>query len=155
LEQQAAKSSVRSVTDGKLSRRIGVITLPMFHEDFTARQKGDKDSKSVTRDVARLLDEMKKDKVDGVLIDLRNNGGGSLTEAVELTGLFIGKGPVLPQRAASGDIEVESDAAPTVAWNGPLGVLINRASASASEIFDAATQDYGRGGVTGEAHLGT
>src|SRR6185295_10386508 len=90
LEQQAAKSSVRSVTDGKLSRRIGVITLPMFYEDFAARQKG------------------KKDKVDGVLIDLRNNGGGSLTEAVELTGLFIGKGPVVQQRDASGKIAVES-----------------------------------------------
>jgi len=154
LEQQAAKSSVRSVTDGKLSRRIGVITLPMFYEDFAARQKGDKDYKSATRDVARLLDEMKKDKVDGVLIDLRNNGGGSLTEAVELTGLFIGKGPVVQQRDASGKIAVESDTDPGVAWSGPLGVLINRGSASASEIFAAAIQDYGRGLIIGEPSFG-
>jgi len=154
LEHQAAKSSVRSVTDGKVSRRIGVITLPSFYEDVAARQKGARDFRSATRDVARLLDELKKDKVDGVLIDLRNNGGGSLTEAVDLTGLFIGKGPVLQQRDASGHIEVESDTDPTVAWNGPLGVLINRASASASEIFAAAIQDYGRGVIIGESSFG-
>ncbi len=154
LEQQAAKSSVRSVTDGKASRRIGVITLPSFYEDVAARQKGAKDFKSATRDVARLLDELKKEKVDGVLIDLRNNGGGSLAEAVELTGLFIGKGPVVQQRDASGAIAVESDTDPGVAWNGPLGVLINRGSASASEIFAAAIQDYGRGLIIGEPSFG-
>jgi carboxyl-terminal processing protease len=154
LEQQAAKSSVRSVTDGKVSRRIGVITLPSFYEDFAARQKGAKDYKSATRDVARLLDELKKDKVDGMLIDLRNNGGGSLAEAVELTGLFIGKGPVVQQRDAGGAIAVESDTDPGIAWNGPLGVLINRGSASASEIFAAAIQDYGRGLIIGEPSFG-
>ena len=154
LEQQAAKSSVRSVTDGKVSRRIGVITLPSFYEDVAARQKGNKDYRSATHDVARLLDELKKDKVDGVLIDLRNNGGGSLAEAVELTGLFIGKGPVVQQRDASGTISVESDTDPGIAWNGPLGVLINRGSASASEIFAAAIQDYGRGLIIGEPSFG-
>lgn len=154
LEQQAAKSSVRSVTDGKVSHRIGVITLPSFYEDFAARQKGTKDYRSATRDVARQLDELKKDKVDGVLIDLRNNGGGSLAEAVELTGLFIGKGPVVQQRDASGAIAVENDTDPGVAWNGPLGVLINRGSASASEIFAAAIQDYGRGLIIGEPSFG-
>jgi len=154
LEQQAAKSSVRSVTDGKVSRRIGVITLPSFYEDVAARQKGARDYRSATRDVARLLDELKKDKVDGVLMDLRNNGGGSLSEAVELTGLFIGKGPVVQQRDASGAISVESDVDPGVAWNGPLGVLINRGSASASEIFAAAIQDYGRGLIIGEPSFG-
>jgi carboxyl-terminal processing protease len=154
LEQQAAKSSVRSVTDGKVSHRVGVITLPSFYEDVAARQKGTRDYRSAARDVARLLDELKKDKVDGVLIDLRNNGGGSLAEAVELTGLFIGKGPVVQQRDASGAIAVESDTDPGVAWNGPLGVLINRGSASASEIFAAAIQDYGRGLIIGEPSFG-
>ncbi len=154
LEQQAARSSVRSVTDGKVSRRIGVITLPVFFEDFAGRQRGDRNYRSATRDVARLLDEMKKDKVDGVLIDLRNNGGGSLTEAIDLTGLFIDKGPVVQQRNASGKITVESDTDPGVAWNGPLGVLINRSSASASEIFAAAIQDYGRGLILGEPSFG-
>ena len=154
LEQQAAKSAVRTVTDGKTSRRIGVITLPLFYEDFAARQKGTKDYKSATRDVARLLDDLKKEKVDAVLMDLRNNGGGSLAEAIELTGLFIGKGPVVQQRDASGEISVESDTNPAVAWGGPLGVLINRGSASASEIFAAAIQDYGRGLIIGEPSFG-
>ncbi|MFN0038564.1 MAG: carboxy terminal-processing peptidase [Burkholderiales bacterium] len=154
LEQQAANSSVRSVTVGKVSRRIGVITLPSFYEDIAARQKGSDDYRSASRDVARLLGELKKDKVDGVLIDLRNNGGGSLTEAIELTGLFIGKGPVLQQRDASGEITVQSDTDPGIAWDGPLGVLINRASASASEIFAAAIQDYGRGLIIGESSFG-
>ncbi|HVY04648.1 MAG TPA: carboxy terminal-processing peptidase [Burkholderiales bacterium] len=154
LEQQAAKSAVRTVTDGKASRRIGVITLPMFYEDFAARQSGTKDYRSATRDVARLLDELKKDKVDAVLMDLRNNGGGSLTEAIELTGLFIGKGPVVQQRNAGGEISVESDTDSAIAWKGPLGVLINRNSASASEIFAAAIQDYGRGLIIGEPSFG-
>ncbi len=154
LEQQAAKSSVRSVTDGKASRRIGVITLPSFYEDFAGRQKGDKEFRSASRDVARLLDELKKDKVDAVLIDLRNNGGGSLTEAVDLTGLFIGKGPVVQQRDSGGEITVTSDTNAAVAWDGPLGVLINRGSASASEIFAAAIQDYGRGLIIGEPSFG-
>lgn len=135
-------------------RRIGVISIPAFYEDFAARGRGDQDYKSVTRDVARLLDELKTEKVDGVLIDLRDNGGGSLTEAVELTGLFVGKGPVVQQRDAQGNITVASDTNATIAWNGPLGVLINRGSASASEIFAAAIQDYGRGLVIGERSFG-
>jgi carboxyl-terminal processing protease len=104
--------------------------------------------------VARLLGELKKEKVDGVLIDLRNNGGGSLVEAVELTGLFIDKGPVVQQRDSKGKVTVESDTHAGQAWSGPLGVLINRASASASEIFAAAIQDYGRGVVIGEQSFG-
>ena len=154
LEEQAAKASVHSITDGKATRRVGVISLPSFYEDFAARQKGVQDYKSATRDVARLLDELKKEKVDSVLIDLRNNGGGSLAEAVELTGLFIDKGPVVQQRNASGEISVESDTQAGVAWDGPLGVLINRGSASASEIFAAAIQDYGRGLIIGEPSFG-
>lgn len=154
LEEQAAKASVRSVIDGRATRRVGVISLPSFYEDFEARQRGVQDYKSAARDVARLLDGFKKEKVDSVLIDLRNNGGGSLAEAVMLTGLFIDKGPVVQQRNASGEIKVESDTQAGVAWDGPLGVLINRGSASASEIFAAAIQDYGRGLILGEQSFG-
>ena len=100
LEQQAAKASVHSIVDGNVTRRIGVITLPSFYEDIAARQKGVQEYRSATRDVARLLDGLKKEKVDSVLIDLRNNGGGSLAEAIELTGLFIDHGPVVQQRNA-------------------------------------------------------
>ena len=156
LEEQAAKASVRSIKDkdGNITRRIGVISLPSFYEDFAAREKGVKDYRSAARDVARLLDGLKKEKVDSVLIDLRNNGGGSLTEAIKLTGLFIDKGPVVQQRNASGEISVDSDTHAGVAWDGPLGVLINRGSASASEIFAAAIQDYGRGLIIGTPSFG-
>jgi carboxyl-terminal processing protease len=154
LEGQAAKSSIRSIVDGKATRRIGVISIPSFYEDYAARQRGVQDYKSAARDVARLLDGFTREKVDGVLIDLRNNGGGSLAEAVKLTGLFIDKGPVVQQRDASGAIAVESDTRAGVAWDGPLGVLINRSSASASEIFAAAIQDYGRGLILGEPSFG-
>lgn len=154
LEKQAAKKSIIEVKDGNTAHHIGVITLPGFYQDFSARQKGDKDFRSATRDVSHLLDELKKDKVDSVLIDLRNNGGGSLNEAIELTGLFIGRGPVVQQRDSKGRISVENDADADIVWNGPLGVLINRGSASASEIFAAAIQDYGRGIVIGEPSFG-
>ncbi len=154
MEQQSAKKSVIEVKQAAATRRVGVITLPTFYQDFEARARGDKDFKSVTRDVARLLAELKKEKVDGVMIDLRDNGGGSLAEAVELTSLFIGKGPVVQQRNSSGDVRVESENNATAAWDGPLAVLINRGSASASEIFAAAIQDYGRGIVLGEASFG-
>ena len=154
LKEQAAKSSVQTVADGIATRRIGVISLPSFYEDFAARQSRDPNYKSATRDVARLLADLKKQKVDSVLIDLRNNGGGSLLEAVELTGLFVGKGPVVQQRNARGEISVERDPRAGVAWDGPLGVLINRGSASASEIFAAAIQDYGRGLIMGEPSFG-
>ncbi len=154
LEQQAAKGSVQTIEEGKSTRRVGVISLPSFYEDIAARQKGERDYRSATRDVTRLLDGFKKDKVDSVLIDLRSNGGGSLVEAVELTGLFIDKGPVVQQRNAKGEISVGSDTNAGVAWDGPLGVLINRSSASASEIFAAAIQDYGRGVIIGEQSFG-
>lgn len=154
LDKQAAKKTVVPVKDGDLTRRIGVITLPAFYEDIEARRNGDKNYRSASRDVAKLITELKQDKVDGVLIDLRNNGGGSLAEAIELTGLFVGKGPVVQQRNAKGEVRVESDRLSTAAWKGPLGVLINRGSASASEIFAAAIQDYGRGVVIGEPSFG-
>ena len=154
LSEQGAKSSIQSVTDGAATRRIGVVTLPSFYEDFAARQAGNKDYRSATRDVAKLLEELKKQRVDSVLIDLRNNGGGSLTEAVELSGLFVGSGPVVQQRRANGSVSVEKDPMAQVAWVGPLGILINRGSASASEIFAAAMQDYGRGLVIGDPSYG-
>ena len=154
LAEQAAKSTIQTVTDGGVTRRIGVISLPSFYADLDARQRGVKDYRSAARDVARLLNDMTKEKVDAVLMDLRNNGGGSLAEAIELTGLFIDKGPVVQQRNARGDIVVESDTQAGVAWDGPLGVLINRNSASASEIFAAAMQDYGRGLIIGERSFG-
>jgi len=154
LDKQAAKKTLLSVKDGDATRKIGVITLPAFYEDFEGRRRGDKDYRSASRDVAKLLTELKQDKVDGVLVDLRNNGGGSLSEAIDLTGLFVGKGPVVQQRDAGGKVEVESDDLPAPAWTGPVGVLINRSSASASEIFAAAIQDYGRGVIIGEASFG-
>ena len=154
MEEQSAKKSIIEVKEGGVKRRVGVISLPTFYQDFEARRKGDKEFKSATRDVARILGELKREKVDNVLIDLRNNGGGSLNEAVELTGLFIDKGPVVQQRTAEGKVEIESDNNPGLAWDGPVGVLINRGSASASEIFAAAIQDYGRGLIIGEPSFG-
>ena len=154
IEEQAAKSSVIDVKNGDVTRRIGVISLPTFYQDFEAHRRGDKDYKSATRDVARILADLKKQNVDGVVVDLRNNGGGSLTEATDLTGLFIGKGPVVQVRSANGRIEEEQSGDVNMAWSGPLAVLINRNSASASEIFAAAIQDYGRGLIVGENSYG-
>jgi carboxyl-terminal processing protease len=146
LEEQAASKKI--ITSG--AKRIGVIELPVFYLDFEAARRGDPDARSATADVRRLLEELKQEKVDGVVMDLRDNGGGSLIEAVELTGLFIDQGPVVQVRETSGKVEVESDTDGGLAWNGPLAVLVNRSSASASEIFAAAIQDYGRGLIIGE-----
>lgn len=154
LEQQAAKKSIINVGTEKNPHKIGVISLPVFYQDFYARQKGDKNFKSASRDVKKLIDELKAEKVESLLIDLRNNGGGSLDEAIDLTGLFIDQGPVLQERNIEGGIKVDSDTKFGVAWDGPLGVLINRGSASASEIFAAAIQDYGRGIIIGELSYG-
>ncbi|PZO07527.1 MAG: tail-specific protease [Lysobacteraceae bacterium] len=150
LEEQAAQKRVIDV-DG---RRIGVIELPTFYLDFEAKRRGDKDARSATVDVARLLRELRAEKVDGVVVDLRDNGGGSLVEAVELTGLFIDTGPVVQVRETGGRVSIESDDMGGVAWDGPLAVLVNRSSASASEIFAAAIQDYGRGLIIGEPTFG-
>ena len=154
IQDSAAKAKVYSVTTGEGKRLIGVITLPSFYEDVDALRKGDKEYRSAGRDVAKLLADLKAQKVDGVLIDLRNNGGGSLREAIGLTGLFVGKVPVVQTRNARGDITVEKNVNTGLAWDGPMAVLINRASASASEIFAAAIQDYGRGLIMGEPSFG-
>lgn len=153
LDKQAASKSVIQAGGKAAPLRVGVITLPTFYQDVAARGNGG-DFRSATRDVARLIGELKADKADALLIDLRNNGGGSLDEAIKLTGLFIDTGPVVQQRGAQGQVRVERDTDPGQTWDGPLGVLINRASASASEIFAGAIQDYGRGVVIGEQSFG-
>lgn len=154
FKEQSAKSSIKTVKDGSTTRRIGIISLPSFYEDFAGRSAGSKDFKSASRDVENLLEDLKKSGVDSVLVDLRGNGGGSLSEAIQLTGLFIGSGPVVQQRNAQGKVWVESSKRAKPLWEGPLGVLINRGSASASEIFAAAIQDYGRGLIMGEPSFG-
>jgi carboxyl-terminal processing protease len=157
LEEQAAKSEVIEVPAGDGSGeavKIGVIDLPVFYLDFNGRAQNLPDYRSSTRDVARLLGELKDEGVQGIVVDLRNNGGGSLLEATTLTGLFIDKGPVVQVRNSSGRISLEEDVEPGMAWDGPLAVLVNRYSASASEIFAAAIQDYGRGVVIGETTFG-
>ncbi len=153
IEEQAAKKKIIDVHDGDRTLKIGVIDLPTFYQDFEARRRGDPNYRSATRDVAKLLGELKRDRVDGVIVDLRNNGGGSLAEATELSGLFIGKGPIVQVRDNRGRVE-EEDSDNARVWDGPLAVLVNRGSASASEIFAAAIQDYGRGLIIGENTYG-
>jgi carboxyl-terminal processing protease len=154
IEEQAAKKKIVEIKDGDVTRKIGVIELPTFYSDFGARSEGDKDFKSATRDVAKLLGELKAAGVQGVVMDLRNNGGGSLAEADSMTGLFIDTGPVVQVRDSKGHVEVQGDDNPGMAWSGPLAVLVNRGSASASEIFTAAIQDYHRGLIVGEPTFG-
>jgi len=155
LEKQAAKKSVIEVRNGEVTHHVGVIALPAFYRDFVAQQSGSTDFKSAARDVAHILEEFKAEQVEAVLIDLRNNGGGSVDEAVDLTGLFVDQGPVVQMLDAKNQVAMKSIAKGTsVVWTGPLGVLINHASASASEIFAAAIQDYGRGLIIGETSFG-
>ena len=154
LEEQAAKKSIIEGIDGLGDRRIGVIEIPAFYRDFRGASNGDKDFRSTTRDVRALLSELREDGVDGIVVDLRDNGGGSLTEATELTGLFIESGPIVQIRDYRGDVEVEKDPDPEQVYAGPLAVLVNRNSASASEIFAGAIQDYGRGLIIGEPTFG-
>ncbi|HEY3645456.1 MAG TPA: S41 family peptidase, partial [Gammaproteobacteria bacterium] len=146
LEAQAAHQKVMHVTRDKKDYKVGIITIPGFYEDIDARQQGQKDYTSTTHDVRRLLGELQAQKVDGVVIDLRNNGGGSLKEAEDLTGLFIAQGPVVQIRDPEGDVQVaDEDEDSGIVYSGPLTVLVNRFTASASEIFAAAIQDYHRG----------
>ncbi len=154
LQTSRAKKEVVTITQNKHDYKIGIIQIPSFYRDFESAGKRDKDFASTTRDVQKLLDSLKAENVEGVVIDLRNNGGGSLTEAISLTGLFISKGPVVQVREQTGETEVQSDLNPEVNYDGPLAVLTNRFSASASEIFAAAIQDYKRGIVLGEQTYG-
>ena len=154
LEEGIAKSEVIKLDYNGKPYNLGVITIPGFYQATDDRAKGDRNYNSTTRDVRRFLTDLKSQKVDGVVIDLRNNGGGSLDEAINLSGLFIKEGPVVQVRAASGEVDVDEDPDPSVVYDGPLAVLVNRFSASASEIFAAAIQDYKRGIVIGEQTYG-
>jgi len=154
LEEQAAKSSVIEVGDDRNAVKVGVIDLPAFYLDFDARARGDRDYRSTTRDVRRLIEALKTEDIAGIIMDLRGNGGGSLTEATELTGLFIDRGPVVQVRNSQGRVQLEEDTDSGVAYDGPLMVLVDRNSASASEIFAGAVQDYRRGLVVGEPTFG-
>jgi len=154
LEDQAAKKKIVEVNNNGLAYRIGVITIPNFYTDFDGNSNGDNSGKSTVVDVRKLLEELKQEKVDGIVVDLRNNGGGALSEAIDVTGLFIELGPVVQVKNSDGFVEVGKDVDPSVVYNGPLAVMVNRFSASASEIFAAAIQDYGRGIVVGEQTYG-
>jgi carboxyl-terminal processing protease len=155
LADQSAKKSVKTIqSDGK-PYKIGIIEVPAFYADFKAANAGDKNYKSTTRDVRLLIDTLKNmDKVDAIVMDLRSNGGGSLNEAIDLTGLFIDKGPVVQTREFNNTIKVNDDRDAGAAWTGPFGVMVDRLSASASEIFAGAIQDYGRGIVMGTQTYG-
>jgi len=155
LEEQAAKSELREVTlDDGLNYRIGVITVPRFYQDFAAKTEGEADYKSTSRDVTRLIGELEAEGIDGIVMDLRQNGGGHLSEATELSGLFIDRGPVVQVMETTGDLEIHTDPSPTAIYGGPLAVLVDRYSASASEIFAAAIQDYERGVIIGQQTFG-
>ncbi|GAB3737287.1 carboxy terminal-processing peptidase [Spirosoma lituiforme] len=155
LEEQRAKKEVIEVTDNGKPFKIGVINVPMFYRDFEGARKREEGFSSTTSDVKKFVEELKADKVDGIVIDLRDNGGGSLTEAIDLTGIFIPKGPVVQVKESTGETEVYSDKdGGTVVYDGPLAVLVNRFSASASEIFAAAIQDYKRGIIVGGQTFG-
>ena len=154
LEDQAAKKAVFSVNKGKQVFKIGVIDIPTFYMDFEAFNRRDPNYKSTTRDVYKLLDELHKEKVDGVIIDLRENGGGSLPEAAMLTNLFIDPGPVVQIRQNDDTISRDYRATTPAVYRGPLMIMTNRLSASASEIFAGAIQDYGRGIIVGSTTFG-
>jgi carboxyl-terminal processing protease len=156
LEEQAAKSEVISVPRDGREWRIGVVEVPSFYRDYPALSRGDKDFTSTTKDVKRLIESLEEQGIDGLVIDLRGNGGGHLTEATALSGLFIDNGPVVQLRNGNGRISRLDDPDPVarVAYAGPLAVLVDRYSASASEIFAAAIQDYERGVIIGQQTFG-
>ena len=155
MEDQSAKKKVKTIQSNGKAYKIGIITVPGFYADFKAARAGDPNYKSTTRDVRYLIDTLKnRDKVDAIVMDLRANGGGSLVEAIDLTGLFIDKGPVVQVKDLRGDVEVQEDKAGGALWTGPFGVMVDRLSASASEIFAGAIQDYGRGIIMGTQTYG-
>jgi carboxyl-terminal processing protease len=151
LEAQAAKGTVREFKEPNgASYRVGVLTLPEFYANFEAARNGDATARRASTDVHRILNEFATNHLDGVILDLRNNGGGSLTEAIDIAGLFISAGPIVQVREQRG-ISVLPDGDPDIAYGGPLVVLVNRLSASASEIVAAALQDYGRAVIVGDS----
>lgn len=154
LEEQSAQKRILDVKHLGRDFRIGVIEIPAFYIDFAALQRGDEDYKSTSRDVEKLIHELEKENIDGLIVDLRNNGGGSLREANDTVGLFIKHGPTVQVKDSSGRVEVLRDRDSKVAYSGPVSVLVNRLSASASEIFAGAIQDYNRGIVLGGQTFG-
>jgi len=154
LEAQASHKAMRTVTRNGREIKIGIITVPSFYQDYDASRAGVKDYRSTTRDVQRLITELRKDGAEVLIMDLRANGGGYLPEAESLTGLFIDRGPVVQLRDTTGRIEVDDDPDPAIFYSGPLIVLVDRFSASASEIFAGAIQDYGRGLIIGQTTYG-
>ncbi len=154
LEEQAAKGRVLEIDHEGRHYKIGVITIPTFYSDISGQERGDRDYKSTAKDVRKILIDLKQKQVDGIIVDLRRNGGGSLQEAIEVTGLFIRKGPVVQIRNSNGRLNLGKDPDPDIVYDGPLAVLVDRLSASASEIFAAAIQDYGRGIVLGSQTFG-
>jgi carboxyl-terminal processing protease len=154
LEAQAAHKEVKSVLRDGHTFKIGVITVPGFYQDVAAQNAGDENYRSTTRDVLKLLNELKAEHIDGLVLDLRNDGGGYLPEATALTGLFIDHGPVVQLRDTAGRLEVLDDPESGPAYDGPLAVLVDRLSASASEIFAGAIQDYHRGVILGQTTFG-
>ena len=151
LEAQAAKGAVKEFTETNgVPYRIGVLTLPEFYANFEAARNGDDNARRASTDVRRILNEFATNRLDGVILDLRNNGGGSLTEAIDIAGLFIPVGPIVQVREQRG-VAVLPDGDPETVYSGPLVVLVNRLSASASEIVAAALQDYGRAIIVGDS----
>lgn len=154
LEEQSAKSDIIEIEQFGAKHKIGVIDIPTFYIDFQALQAGEKNYRSTTRDVQKLLVELMQQGVEGVVIDLRDNGGGSLQEAKTLTGLFIDRGPTVQIRSKSNRVDILNDRDIRTIYDGPLAVLVNRLSASASEIFAGAIQDYERGVIVGNQTFG-
>jgi carboxyl-terminal processing protease len=154
LEEQSAQREILEIPSGDQVLKVGVIDIPAFYIDFEAMRRGDKDYKSTTRDVRKLLEELQEEGVDGIVVDLRNNGGGSLQEANELTGLFIEYGPTVQIRHSSRRVWRDGKRLKSPYYEGPLVVLVNRLSASASEIFAGAIQDYQRGIIVGDRSFG-
>jgi carboxyl-terminal processing protease len=154
LEAQASQKSMRTEMRNGKEIKVGIITVPSFYQDYDASRAGAKDYRSTTRDVQRLIGELRKEGMDVLIMDLRANGGGYLPEAESLVGLFIERGPVVQLRDTTGRVEVDDDPDPTIFYSGPMIVLVDRFSASASEIFAAAIQDYGRGLIIGQQTYG-
>lgn len=155
LEAQAAKKELRTIERGDRKLRVGVITVPSFYQDYNARAAGEEEFRSTTRDVRKLLDQFKAEGgIDGLVLDLRENGGGHLSEAIGLVNLFVKRGPVVQLRETGGRVEVLESETEAPAYDGPLTILVDRFSASASEIFAAAMQDYGRGVIIGQETYG-
>jgi len=154
LEAQAAHKEVKTVARNGKNLKVGIITVPGFYQDIAAQNAGDQNYRSTTRDVLKLIKELQTENIDGLVLDLRGDGGGYLPEATALTGLFIDHGPVVQLRDTTGRLEVLDDPEPAPAYTGPLAVLVDRFSASASEIFAGAIQDYHRGVIIGQRTFG-